>query len=192
VGEQYIYMSFQISFFNAINLILPARGFFAWRRWFLSKARLQIARGVRISNGVRFYDEYIAIGEGTWVGPETSFFSTHCGRIVVGECVDIAPACKFFAGTHEISGPHRRAGIGRGKDIVVGNGSWIGGGSLLLPGVQLGPGTVVAAGSVVVGGRYAPNVMLAGVPARAVRALNEDYLPIAELPTAAEVEWSHA
>jgi maltose O-acetyltransferase len=52
---------------------------------------------------------------------------------------------------------------------VIGDGCWIGGASTLLPDVRIGRGSIVAAGSVVVAGNYAPNVLLAGNPARIVK-----------------------
>jgi maltose O-acetyltransferase len=162
-------MSIALALFNAVNACIPPRPFFAIRRWALNAAGVKVGRGARIGNCVRIYDKYLEIGCKTWVGPEVSFFTTQKGTVRIGSQVDIAPACKFFAGTHELGGAERRAGDGRGIDITVGDGCWIGGAAKILPVATIGPGSVIAAGSVVTAGQYPANVMLAGNPARVVK-----------------------
>jgi acetyltransferase-like isoleucine patch superfamily enzyme len=54
--------------------------------------------------------------------------------------------------------------------VVVEAGSFVGAGVTLLPGVRVGRGSFVAAGSVVTED-VPPATLVAGVPARAVRAL---------------------
>lgn len=162
-------MSLSLAVFNTINSLIPPRPFFSIRRWFLNRAGLQIGVGTQISNCVKVYDRYLEVGKHTWIGPEVTFFTTCNGRVQIGSNVDIAPACKFFAGTHRLGTSARRAGTGTGGEIVIGDGCWIGGASTLLPDVRIGRGSIVAAGSVVVAGNYAPNVLLAGNPARIVK-----------------------
>lgn len=163
-------MSLSLAIFNAINSVVPPRPFFAARRWFLNIAGVRVGPRTRIASCVRVYDRYLEIGSDTWVGPEVSFFTTSKGKIQIGSRVDIAPACKFFAGTHELGGSERRAGAGAGEDIVVGDGCWVGGAARILPGASIGAGSVIAAGSVVMAGEYPPNVLVAGNPARVVKA----------------------
>lgn len=154
--------------------MVPPRPFFGLRRWWLNGSGIKVGARTRISNGVRVYDQFVEINSDTWIGPEVSFFSSAHGKIRIGSRVDIAPACKFFAGSHELGSPERRAGTGSGADISVGDGCWIGGGSKILPGVTLGRGTVVAAGSVVIAGDYPENVLIAGNPARMVKSYADE------------------
>lgn len=162
-------MSISLAIFNALNSLVPPRPFFGLRRSFLNAAGVTVGERTRISNCVKVYDRFVEIGRDSWIGPEVTFFSTSNGTIRIGSRVDVAPGCKFFAGTHELGSSERRAGAGSGSDISVGDGCWIGGASTILPGAQIGPGSVVAAGSVVRSGIYPGNVLLAGCPARVVK-----------------------
>jgi acetyltransferase-like isoleucine patch superfamily enzyme len=58
-----------------------------------------------------------------------------------------------------------------GKDIHLGEKCWIGMNAVILPGVVLGPGTVVGAGAVVTKSFPEGHVVLAGIPAKAVKIL---------------------
>ena len=58
------------------------------------------------------------------------------------------------------------------KDIVVEDGVWIGTRALICPGVTIGAGSVVAAGAVVIRS-VPPNSLIAGVPAKVVRKLED-------------------
>jgi acetyltransferase-like isoleucine patch superfamily enzyme len=61
-----------------------------------------------------------------------------------------------------------------GRDVVVGDRCWIGMNSVLLPGVTLGPGTVVGAGSVVTKSFPEGRCVIAGNPAKLLRALGAE------------------
>jgi maltose O-acetyltransferase len=54
--------------------------------------------------------------------------------------------------------------------VKIGSGSFVGAGAILLPGITIGAGSFVAAGSVVTED-VPPRTLVAGVPARALRAL---------------------
>lgn len=156
---------------NVMNVVLPVREAFGFRRLLLRSSGIAVGAGTRVTHGVKFYDRYIEIGNQSWIGMDTVFASARGARIIVGDNVDIAPCCRILSGTHEVGGPGRRAGRGIGLDVVIGSGTWIGAGCCVLPGARIGDGSVVAAGSVVVAGDYPPNVLLAGVPAQVRRSL---------------------
>ena len=106
-------------------------------------------------------------------------------RLVVGKFCQIADGVQFITA----SANHRYDGIstypfavfgtggregrpsmpGPGADTVIGNDVWIGQGARTLPGARLGDGVIVGAGAVV-GGTVAPYSIVAGNPARVVRA----------------------
>ncbi|MDZ5711315.1 acyltransferase [Jeotgalibacillus haloalkalitolerans] len=54
------------------------------------------------------------------------------------------------------------------KDIIIGNNVWIGHGAQIMPGVRIGDNCVVGAGAVVTKS-FEDNLIIAGVPARAIR-----------------------
>lgn len=56
-----------------------------------------------------------------------------------------------------------------GSDTVIGNDVWIGADARILPGARIGDGVIIGAGAVV-SGTVAPYQIIAGNPARAVRA----------------------
>jgi acetyltransferase-like isoleucine patch superfamily enzyme len=58
-------------------------------------------------------------------------------------------------------------------DIVIEADAWIGAGAVILPGVKVGRGAVVGAGSIVTSD-VPPLTIVAGQPARQVRALEPD------------------
>lgn len=92
-----------------------------------------------------------------------------CGLIRIGSNVLIAPAVQFCGATHPLDVDTRRSGLEYGVPITVQDDVWIGGGAILLPGVTIGKGSVIAAGSVVTRD-VPPGTVVAGNPARALRA----------------------
>ncbi len=54
------------------------------------------------------------------------------------------------------------------EDVIIGDNVWIGWGAIILKGVEIGDNSIVAAGSVVLG-KFPPNVVIAGNPARTVK-----------------------
>jgi maltose O-acetyltransferase len=112
----------------------------------------------------------LKVGKGSFCGYEVMICG---GDVQIGERCDIAPRCTIHAGTHELGDAGRRAGRAYSGKIVIGDGTWCGTGVTVLAGAVIGSGCVVAAGSVVIAGTYPDHVLLAGVPARVVRVLDE-------------------
>jgi maltose O-acetyltransferase len=134
-----------------------------------------IGRDVQINLGCRIFGTGpIEIGADTWVGIDTTFVVPLGGRVSIGHACDIAPDVLFHCGSHRIGDPKRRAGAGYSGEINIGSGTWIGSRATLLAGVEVGAGCIVAAGAVVTAGTYPAQSLLAGVPARVVRRLDEE------------------
>lgn len=112
----------------------------------------------------------IKIGNNTFINSQVFF---HTGaRITIGDNVAVGFQVSFITGNHEIGPPDCRCGALVSKDIVVEDGVWIGTRALICPGVTIGAGSVVAAGAVVIRS-VPPNSLIAGVPAKVVRKLEE-------------------
>jgi len=116
-----------------------------------------ITRDVRIGEGVFINARCVVDGAGSlaiepnvWVGMQVGFFTT----------------------VHEIGEATRRAGPGSHLPIRIESGAWIGAKSAIFGGVTVGRGAVVGAGSVV-RKDVPPNTVVAGVPARVVRTLED-------------------
>ena len=64
----------------------------------------------------------------------------------------------------------RVTGVEQGLPVTIADRVWIGGGAIILPGVNIGEGAVIAAGAVV-NRDVAPYTLVAGQPARLIKAL---------------------
>ncbi len=92
--------------------------------------------------------------------------------ITIGDDVQIGPNVQLLTPTHPVQPEPRRQKWEAAKPITIGDNVWLGGGAIVLPGVSIGENTVVGAGAVVT--RDLPaNVVAAGNPARAIRALGQ-------------------
>ncbi|MFZ0547944.1 MAG: acyltransferase [Candidatus Promineifilaceae bacterium] len=74
--------------------------------------------------------------------------------------------------THEIGYEYRRAGKLLPLPVHIEDGVWLGARCIILPGVTVGRGAVVAAGAVVTKD-VVPQTLVAGVPARVIRQLDQ-------------------
>lgn len=77
----------------------------------------------------------------------------------------------------------------RSHPVTIGHDVWIGHGAVILPGVTIGTGAVIGAGSVVTK-EVAPYAIVAGVPAKAIRA-RHPHAVAEKLLTLAWWDWPH-
>lgn len=115
------------------------------------------------------YGYNIEIGE--------NFYSNHnlvildANKVTFGDNVFIGPNCGFYPPEHPIDYKLRNKGLEWAKPIKVGNNVWIGGSATILAGVTIGNNVVVAAGAVVT--KDVPdNCIVAGVPAKKIKDLD--------------------
>lgn len=94
-----------------------------------------------------------------------------CAKIVFGDNVFIAPQCGFYTAGHPLEAKIRNDNLEYAKPIVCGSNVWIGGGVKVLPGVTIGDGAVIAGGSVVTRD-VPPDTLVAGVPAREIKKID--------------------
>lgn len=91
----------------------------------------------------------------------------------IGDYVMIGPNTLITTVNHPLSPKERRKHLGIGKPVFIGNDVWIGGNCTILPGVTIGNNVVVAAGAVVT--KDVPdNCVVGGVPAKIIKALEND------------------
>ena len=108
------------------------------------------------------------------MGVGSKFIVPQSSKVEIGRDCDIAPEVMFECGSHVVGPSSRRAGPGIANSISIGDGVWIGARALILGGADIGRGCIVGAGAVVVPGHYAPDSLLAGVPARIVKSFASD------------------
>jgi acetyltransferase-like isoleucine patch superfamily enzyme len=91
------------------------------------------------------------------------------GGIEIGDDVMLGPNVQLISSGHPLDPETRRSRITMAP-IRIGRGVWIAAGATVLQGVTVGDDAVVAAGAVVTKD-VPPRTLVAGVPARVIRAL---------------------
>lgn len=94
------------------------------------------------------------------------------GNVTIGISVAIGPFVRLVTDNHEIGTMHRRAGQSHTLPITIEDGVWIGASVTILGGVTVGSGSIIGAGSLVITD-VPPNTIVAGVPAKVIRAVDE-------------------
>ncbi|WP_390896268.1 DapH/DapD/GlmU-related protein [Propionibacterium acidifaciens] len=109
----------------------------------------------------------------------------------------IGPGTTVSTVGHPLSPAGRRAKLARGEPVTIGDDAWLGAKVAMLPGATIGSNVVVAVGAVVT--KDVPdNVIVAGVPARVVRTIDDDVdrgdwggSRTARAPAASPGRWHH-
>lgn len=162
-----------------VRVYHPSRLYLGAKGRINSGTQFDISRGSRVKIGNAFnigsnvaimtYGGDITIGENVSINLNCILYGH--GGLTIGNNVMIAASTIIVPGNHRIDDldvPIRSQGYSQ-KGIVIGDDVWIGAGCLILDGVEIGSGSVVGAGSVVTG-NVAPYTVVAGNPARVLRA----------------------
>lgn len=112
----------------------------------------------------------LRIGEGCFVNAGCHFDVS--ASIDLGDGCALGQEVMILTGTHEVAWPQRRAGALSASPVVVGRGAWLGARVVVLPGVTVGEGSIVGAGAVVTRD-VPPNTVVGGVPATALRVIED-------------------
>ena len=92
--------------------------------------------------------------------------------VYIGNHVMIGPNTMICTVNHPLDYQGRQNHLGIAKEIHIGDDVWIGGNCTILPGVTIGNRVVVAAGTVITK-NIPDDSLVAGVPARIIRKLND-------------------
>lgn len=106
---------------------------------------------------------------------ENVFINSNCtmqdqGGVYIGDNVLIGHNACLLTLNHQ-ENPEKRANL-LPAPVKIGNGAWLGSNVTVLPGVTIGDGAIIAAGAVVTKDVEA-NTIVAGIPAKFVRKVNE-------------------
>jgi acetyltransferase-like isoleucine patch superfamily enzyme len=114
------------------------------------------------------FGRFISIGKHVFINHACSFLDM--GGITLEDHVLIGPRVNLVTENHPLDPVTRRGMIC--KPIVIKRNAWIGAAATVLPGVTIGENAVVAAGAIV--SKDVPaNTIVAGVPAKVIRSINE-------------------
>ncbi|GAB4025768.1 sugar O-acetyltransferase [Spirosoma gilvum] len=112
------------------------------------------------------FGQFISLGKNIFINHNCSFLDI--GGITIEDDVQIGPGAKLTSENHPLDPADRKTLLL--APIVIKRNAWIGAGATILPGVTVGENSIVAAGAVV--SRDVPsNTVVAGVPAKIVKAL---------------------
>lgn len=117
-----------------------------------------------------FYTDYglnITVGHAVFIGHDSAF--TGHAAITIGDEAMIAHKVNLVTAGHPVAPDLRRRYV-TAAPITLETNVWIGAGATVMPGVTVGADSVVAAGAVVTRD-VPPATLVAGVPARMVRAI---------------------
>lgn len=163
LNEWYVYV---------INLAHSILEFFPGpvRRFVLQRALASCGRGVFVDHKVYVkFPWLVQIGDRVSINRGVEFYPDIMSgsQIVLGSDVYVGPHARFHASGHDLENLEQHVG----GTIRVGDGCWIGAGALILPGVSIGDSSVIGAGAVVARD-IPPAVIAVGVPARAIRSID--------------------
>lgn len=95
------------------------------------------------------------------------------GKITIGNNVMVGPNVTIITAEHPLKAKERNSQNNqRNRPVTIGNDVWICANVVILPGVHVGNGAVLAAGAVV--NKDVPdNVLVAGVPAKIIKKIEQ-------------------
>lgn len=109
----------------------------------------------------------ITMGDGCYINHGVIILDSF--PVVLGNNVFLAPGVIISAVTHPLLAKDRRQLLG--KTTVLEDDVWVGAGAVILPGVTVHKGAVIGAGAVVTSD-VPENTVVAGVPAKEIRKIN--------------------
>jgi len=133
----------------------------------LSGTELDISSYVQIPVMIN-HAEFVSIGKNVYINHACTMLAL--GTIIIEDDVLIGPKTNLITEGHPIKPDERRAL--EVKPVIIKKNAWLGAGVTILPGVTVGENSIVAAGAVV-NKNVPPNTIVAGVPAKVIKYINE-------------------
>ena len=142
------------------------------REAILRKLMKSVGEGVHLEPDFRCeFGMNITLGDGFFANYDCVMLD--CGEIIIGDHVLFGPRVGVYTANHAADPWERANGACYTKPVKIGNNVWVGAGVHINPGVTIGDNVVIAAGAVVT--KDVPsNCLVGGVPARVIRALEND------------------
>lgn len=116
------------------------------------------------------YGKFIHLGRHIFINHACSFLDL--GGITIEDDVMIAPRVNITSENHPVEVENRKTLVP--DAVVIKRNAWIGAAATIMPGVSIGENSVVAAGAVVTKNVPA-NTVVAGIPAKVVKELRDEF-----------------
>lgn len=129
-----------------------------------------IVLGTPVVGGSGNVNSRLTTGRGIFINARC--FLDLSAPVYIGHRVSFGQGVTVLTESHDIGTSDRRAASRFVAPVAIGDGAWIGARSVILPGVTIGTGAVVAAGAVVTRD-VPPNTIVAGIPAKPIRCLDQ-------------------
>lgn len=100
-----------------------------------------------------------------------TYYQAIGAKIILGKGIYIAPNVGLITTNHDVNNLDKHS---EGKNIVIKDKCWIGMNSVILPGVTLGTNTIVGAGSIVTKSFPEGFCVIAGNPAKIIKAIKNN------------------
>lgn len=136
---------------KSLASVVPGAGL---RSWLLRRAGYDVAADVFVGTGLLIVDEL-----------------DEAGTVIIGERASLAPRVTLVTSSYPNSSRFRDQMPTASGPVRIGADAWLGTACVVLPGVSIGEAAVVGAGAVVVKD-VPPRTVVAGVPARPLRAID--------------------
>lgn len=141
------------------------------RRLVLRLAGAVVPSSTHLAGGTYFSQpKNLRLGERCFIN-RNCYLDLHA-LVTMHDDVVVGHGATIVTTTHSIGPASRRAGPVADLPVVIESGAWLGANTVILPGVTVGAGSVVAAGAVVTTD-VPVNVIVAGVPAKIIRKLDD-------------------
>ena len=95
-----------------------------------------------------------------------------CAKVTIGDDTFIGPNTQFYTPIHPLDFKTRNTFIESAKPITIGKNCWLGGSVIVLPGVTIGDGCVIGAGAVVTK-NIPENSLAVGNPAKVIKTIEQ-------------------
>ncbi|MFL8887389.1 sugar O-acetyltransferase [Helcococcus kunzii] len=116
------------------------------------------------------YGKNIKLGKNVFINHYCYFMDG--GGITIGDNVFFGPYVGLYTAHHPLQYQERNQGLEIARPIKIGKNCWFGANVSVMPGVTIGNGCVIAAGAVVKND-IPDNSLVAGVPAKIIRTINQ-------------------
>lgn len=155
--------------------LLPAGRFGRVRAALYRAAGVTVGRGVilagRLSLGTGTNPSRITVGDRCYLNQQV-FIDAGGAPVRIGDGASVGHHVVIITTDHAVGAPGFRAGWRAFRPVTIDAGAWIAARVTILPGVTVGAGAIVGAGAVVTRD-VPPHAVVAGVPARVIRYLDE-------------------